>query len=75
MMRALALATLVLLGGCARLTDRARGLLGPAQPAALVVPPGAIGGQAGIADDVGGTSGVAGGLIVETLKKTMAARP
>ncbi len=75
MIRALLLGALVLLGGCARLGERTHSLFGPARAPATVVPPGAIGGEAGIADDTGGTSGVAGGLIVETLKKTMAARP
>ncbi len=72
---AIALTALVLLGGCARITDRARSLFGPSRPAAPPIPPGAVGGQAGIADDAGGTTGVAGGLIVETLKKTMPPRP
>ena len=66
MSRVAALWLLVLLAGCAQL---------PRAPAPVAIPPGAVGGSAGIADDAGGTTGVAGGLIVETLKKTMPARP
>lgn len=75
MMRGMALAALLLLSGCARLRDQAAGMFGPRRPE-IVVPPGAVGGEAGLADDAGASSGVAGGLIVETLKRSgVAARP